>query len=63
MKFNIQSLINPRLDVFLAIENILVMVTALVGNVLMCVSVIRLLRKQLPSNLFILSLVSTDILH
>jgi uncharacterized membrane protein len=57
MSLNIQFLINNRLDVFLAIENILVMVTALVGNILMCVSVIRLLRKQLPSNLFILSLV------
>ena len=62
MKLPILSLINSRLEVFLAVENILVMVTALVGNALMCVSVVRLLRKQLPSNLFILSLVSPKLI-
>ena len=53
--------INSRLEVFLAIENIVVMVTALVGNVLMCIAVVRLLRKRVPSNLFILSLVGIAI--
>ena len=55
---DIKDFLISRLEVFLAVINLLVMVTALVGNILMCISVVRLMRKRLPSNIFILSLVS-----
>ena len=45
------------LDVFLAVENLLVMLVALLGNLIMCVAGIRLMRKKFASNVFIFSLV------
>lgn len=49
------------LEVFLAIENSIVMATAFFGNVLMCISLSRLFKKRLPSNIFILCLVISDL--
>ena len=58
MNVNISELISPRLDVCLAIMDILIMVIALVGNALVAAALVRLLRKKIASNIFILSLVS-----
>ena len=45
------------LDVFLAVENLLVMLVALLGNLIMCVAGIRLMRRKFASNVLIFSLV------